>query len=161
MTTSRSIEWTLWITTVVLVMLSATWRDRQEALGTPSVGAAHPAASETMSDLTPDQLADAVGDITDGNLFRLERQSAPAIAAPAPLPSGMPPAFPPRPRLLLRGILGGPPWDAVIEGIPGREGSVVARAGDKIAGLLIRSVHRDTVVVRGTDTTWRLTMERP
>jgi hypothetical protein len=73
----------------------------------------------------------------------------------------MQPVTPPKPRLVLRGILGGPPWDALIEGIPGREGSAVVRTGDKLAGLLIRSVRRDTVVVRGADTTWKLTMGRP
>jgi hypothetical protein len=61
---------------------------------------------------------------------------------------------------VLRGIIGGPPWSAILEGIPGREGSVVLRRGDTIAALRVRAVRRDTVVVEGADTTWRLTVKR-
>lgn len=66
---------------------------------------------------------------------------------------------PPKPNLTLTGLLG-PPWRAVIEGIPGREGGALVSAGDTIAGLLIRSIRADTVIVRGADTTWRLTVRR-
>jgi hypothetical protein len=69
-----------------------------------------------------------------------------------------PPMLPPKPALRLRGILGGPPWDVLIEGVPGREGAVVARVGQTLGGVTIRAVHRDTVIVRGMDTTWKLTI---
>jgi hypothetical protein len=67
----------------------------------------------------------------------------------------------PKPRLVLRGVLGGPPWEAVLEGIPGREGSVVVRTGEVIGGLTIRAIRNNAVFVQGMDTTWTLTMGRP
>jgi hypothetical protein len=67
---------------------------------------------------------------------------------------------PPKPMLRLRGLVGGPPWDALIEGIPGHEGAVVARVGQTLGGITVRAVRRDTVIARGMDTTWKLTIGR-
>jgi hypothetical protein len=55
----------------------------------------------------------------------------------------------------------GPPWQAVVEGIPGREGGVVVREGEVLGELRVRSIKRDTVVVVGFDTTWALAVRRP
>jgi hypothetical protein len=63
--------------------------------------------------------------------------------------------------LLLRGLIGGPPWTAVVEGIPGREQGIVLRAGDTVAGLTVRDVRAAEVIVRGMDTTWTLRLRRP
>jgi len=60
---------------------------------------------------------------------------------------------------MLSGVFG-PPWQAVLEGIPGKQGSVVVRVGDVFGELRIRSIRRDTVVVQGADTTWKLTVRR-
>jgi hypothetical protein len=80
----------------------------------------------------------------------------------SPALEGLAPPEPkaPRPTLVLRGIIGGPPWSAILEGIPGRQGSVVLRRGDTVAALVVRAVRRDTVVIEGADTTWRLTVKR-
>jgi hypothetical protein len=93
--------------------------------------------------------------------FRLGRR--PSEVAYKPEPEGLPPPAPgsPRPALRLTGILGGPPWRAVLDGVPGREGSVVVRSGDVLDKLRIGTVKRDTVIITGMDTTWKLTMTRP
>jgi hypothetical protein len=105
-------------------------------------------------------LDSAVDDITDRNLFRPERASAEERAgAPAPGPMAM--AVPSnRPHLVLKGVLGGPPWDAVVEGVPGREGALVIRVGESVAGVSVRAIRRDTAYVRGFDTTWALPLSR-
>lgn len=97
----------------------------------------------------------------DNDPFRLSRRpssvrysSTPAAAPPSPV------ATAPRPTLVLRGIVGGPPWSAIVEGIPGREGTTLLRPGDSAGTLVVRSVGRDTVVIKGADTTWRLTVKR-
>jgi prophage tail gpP-like protein len=62
--------------------------------------------------------------------------------------------------LRLQGVIGRTNrWEAVIAGIPGRDGSVVVRAGDTLEGLRIRRIDRDTVVVGAVDTTWKLTVK--
>lgn len=113
--------------------------------------------------------------------FRLLRHASPvafAIAAPEQVPGAMPMMRPPKPVLVLRGVVGGPPWEAVLDGVPGRERGVVVRAGDVLAGpatpgaapgatagavpggaaLRVRQVNATGVVITGMDTTWRLTV---
>ena len=97
---------------------------------------------------------------TERNPFRLDRR-------PATMPFGAqlegtppPPPPPPRPPIVLVGILGGPPWQAVLQGVPGHTGNVVARAGEVFGDFHVRTVRRDTVIVQGADTTWRLTIRR-
>ena len=110
---------------------------------------------------TPDSLEAAVDEIADRNLFRPERASAEKQQNAQPMmPMAMPQPPSAKPHLVLRGVLGGPPWDAIIEGVPGREGSVVLRAGQSLGGITVRAVRRDTTYARGFDTTWVLTMAR-
>jgi hypothetical protein len=71
-----------------------------------------------------------------------------------PLP---PPSRPSRPTLVLKAIVGGPPWQAVIDGLPGQSAGAVATPGTVFQNLIIRSVSRDRVVVEGPDTSWVLT----
>jgi hypothetical protein len=108
---------------------------------------------------TMDSLERAVSDVAERNLFRAERSMADESSA-APAVGMMPAAPSTKPRLVLRGVLGGPPWDALIDGIPGRDGAVVMRAGQVVGGVTIRAVKRDTVFARGFDTTWALTLGR-
>jgi hypothetical protein len=61
-----------------------------------------------------------------------------------------------RPTLVLKAIIGGPPWQAVIDGIPGQPPGTIAGPGARFDKLVVRSVTRDTVVVQGPDTTWSL-----
>jgi len=78
---------------------------------------------------------------------RVEEGGAAAMAMPLPAQ---------RPTLALRAIVGGPPWQAVVDGIPGQPPGTIVRAGSTFDKLAITSVTRDQVVVRGADTTWTL-----
>jgi hypothetical protein len=105
-------------------------------------------------------LDSAVDDIADRNLFRPERAGAEereAASMPGPMGMAAPSS---KPHLVLKGVLGGPPWDAVVEGIPGREGAVVIRVGESVSGLSVRAIRRDTAYVRGFDTAWALPLTR-
>ena len=95
-----------------------------------------------------------------GDPFRIERKPANVAFGVAPSTPAPSPSAGQRPRLVVTGILG-PPWRAVLEGIPGREGSIVVAEGQTLGDLRIRSIRRDTVVVAGLDTTWRLAVRRP
>ena len=107
----------------------------------------------------PDTLDAWESAIVDGDLFRASRSPSPVAFANA-IEGAPPPApKPPRASLAVTGIIG-PPWEAIVEGVPGRDGGVVVRRGDVIGELQVRSVRRDSVVIQGADTTWRLTVRR-
>ena len=104
-------------------------------------------------------LASHVSRTVSSDPFRLEREPANVPFGASP-PSARPLTPAQRPRLAVTGIFG-PPWQAVVEGIPGREGSVVVVEGQAFGELRVRSIRRDTVVIAGADTTWRLIVRRP
>jgi hypothetical protein len=112
---------------------------------------------------SPDTLRMAASMIVERDPFRVDRRPSTVAfrtdlegAAPPP-----PPPKPPRPALSLAGIIGGPPWEALLVGIPGKDGSFLVRQGDVIDGFRIRSVGHDSVVVQASDTTWRLAVKSP
>jgi hypothetical protein len=88
--------------------------------------------------------------------FRLDRRPTSVMYRPE-LEGVAPPPRPPRPQLVLEGLVGGA---ALIDGAPGHPTTAIVHAGDTIGGLRIRRVGRDTVIVSGTDTTWRLTLRQ-
>ena len=98
--------------------------------------------------------------LVDADPFRAARHPSPVeyraelVGAPPPPPRQA------KPALSLTGIIGGPPWSAVLDGVPGRQGSTVVQQGDTLGGLKVRSLKRDTVVITGMDTTWRLIVRR-
>lgn len=98
------------------------------------------------------------------NPFRLDRSAAPiryaAAADPAAPPPPPPPPAPARPPLSISGVVG-PPWAAILEGVPGRASGVVVRPGDLVGELRVRAVSPSAVVIQGPDTTWRLTVHKP
>lgn len=103
-------------------------------------------------------LANAARFVESHNPFRLDRQPA-AVAfglpkPPLPVVAQAPAA--PRPTLVLRGIVGGPPWQALLDGLPGRSGSALVQTGDRIGQFVIGTISREKVVVMGPDTTWTL-----
>ena len=119
------------------------------------------ALGRSVPHATTDSLADAIALIAAKNLFRPERASAnDADAANGSV--GTPPALrSPRPTLVLRGVVGGPPWDAIVDGVPGHAGSMVLRTGQRFGELEVRAFRHDTIFIRGMDTTWTLTLRRP
>jgi hypothetical protein len=99
---------------------------------------------------------------TEQDPFRLSRTPSdvpyvPKRAAPA-APAPAAPAF--RPTLVLKGIIGGPPWQAILDGIPGEPAGTVVSAGRTFERLVIRAITRDTVVVQAPDTVWHLTLSK-
>lgn len=66
----------------------------------------------------------------------------------------------PRPRLTLRGIVVGAETAAVLEGLPGVEGTRVVRRGETIGELTVRRIEKERVIVSGMDTSWTLTLPR-
>jgi hypothetical protein len=127
--------------------------------GTPHSLASRPTVS-TVADpgVSPAESIEAAARIVSAtDPFRLDRRPAsvayrPELEGVAPLPK------PPKPLLVLEGLVG---HSALIGGVPGRSLTAIVSAGDTLAGLRIRWVGRDTVVVSDADTTWRLTVRRP
>jgi hypothetical protein len=162
MMTVRSAERGLWVgamlalvTGIVQAQLGAR---RALTAGRPTL---LPAITAAPARATADSLESAVEVIANLNLFRPERTSAEEHTSAQPtMATAMPQPPSAKPRLVLRGVLGGPPWDAIIEGIPGREGSAVLRAGQSLGGVTVRAVRQDTAWARGFDTTWTLILGR-
>ena len=73
-------------------------------------------------------------------------------------PSG--PARAPRPTLVLKAITGGPPWQAIVAGMPGQSGDAVVSPGAAFGALTVQSITREEVIVRAPDTTWTLLLKR-
>ena len=103
-------------------------------------------------------LATAAARIRARNPFRLDRK--PADVRYNPWESSAPVAVPePRravPPLALAGLIG-PPWNALVEGIPGREPGALLKLGEALNGITFVSLRGDTVLLAGFDTTWTLT----
>lgn len=104
-----------------------------------------------------DSLDDAAATIVANNPFRLSNR--PASGRFLSGASEQAPSVPVRPQLTLRAIVGGPPWSAIVEGIPGEATGVVVTAGLAFDKIRIRSITRDAVVMQAPDTTWTLTMK--
>jgi hypothetical protein len=100
-------------------------------------------------------LLDAISVIREGDLFRVERQ--PPARVP-PVQTVIPQLTNPVPRPVVTGLIGGPPWSAVVEGIAGVEGATVLQVGQSIGDITLRAIRRDTIILRGKDSTWKLTV---
>jgi hypothetical protein len=115
--------------------------------------------------ISTDSIDDAAAATSDHDPFRLTREPSSVAYTADREGAPPPPPPPPKPLVALSGVVG-PPWVAVLEGVPGKDGSVLAKVGDTLsrpplALLVVRRVERDTVVVLGADTTWKLTVRRP
>ena len=118
------------------------------------IALAHTATRPRPSDSA---LADAEDATVSNDPFRLANAPASVRFDPAVEGESASPAVPVvRPTLVLKAIIGGPPWQAVIDGIPGQPPGTIAGPGARFDKLVVRSVTRDTVVVQGPDTTWSL-----
>ncbi|MGH7655107.1 MAG: type II secretion system protein GspM [Gemmatimonadaceae bacterium] len=134
-----------------------------EALVRPAVAARpRPAPVRTQTlPLTLRSLRAAADTAVDNDPFRLSN-SPPDVDAVArtngPRPAA--PSRPPRPMLVLKAITGGPPWQAIVAGIPGQSGDALVAPGTVLGALTVQSITRDAVVVRAPDTTWTLSLKR-
>ena len=92
--------------------------------------------------------------------FRITRSPAPVVYDPARVGQPEPPA-PPKPTLVLVGLVAGDNPSAVIEGWPGVEGARVVQPGDTLAGLRVERMDAHAVRITGMDTVWVLTVREP
>jgi len=107
----------------------------------------------------PDSLA---ATLVTRDPFRVTRRPSNLVYDPVLLAQ---PATPraPKPVLALVGIV----WDdgrdptALVEGLPGVDGPRPVRHGETIAGLRVKAIKPDRVVITGLDTTWTLTVREP
>ncbi|SRR6185312_7105199 len=114
-----------------------------------------------MAAFDSDSLDSASSHIVTHDPFRVDRK--PAMVAFSIAASGVPaPPVPAAPivRIVLHGTIGGPPWRAIISGIPGRDGTIVVSSGDTLGTVAIRSVNKDGVTVRVRDSTWTVTLAK-
>jgi len=163
-----SLRWVGWLAYVVMLAVCVTmaqerWYGAAIRVSPPSV-AVPPIA--TADDSASVWLSDADDVIASSDPFRVAR--VPAAVAFRPDAEGtagvvarsMPAAPTVRPTLTLKAIVGGPPWQAIVDGIPGQTSGTVVRAGAVFDHLVVRDVTRDSVVVEGPDTSWVLAFRR-
>jgi len=118
-----------------------------------AIALAHLSARPIPTDSALDEAEDAT---ISNDPFRLSNEPA-AVRYDASAEGEVVSAVPVvRPTLVLKAIIGGPPWQAVIDGIPGQPPGTIAAPGARFDKLVVRRVTRDTVVVQGPDTTWLL-----
>jgi hypothetical protein len=150
-----------WIATLVAMAASARasyFITRPTEAPTPAIwpvsAPARPIARDSLGVLT--------SHIVDSDLFRLERRPAAVAygAAPDTVANGAPATSAAlRPPLVLVGTVG-PPWRALVDGVPGHDGSTVLRAGQSVAGLRVRDVTAATATISAVDTIWHLAIKR-
>ena len=153
-------EAALWLSSAILALVAARgWAAGIDA-GAEGMAEIPAAAAAAVAALDGDSLAAAADYAAEHDPFRLARR--PSDVPYVPGVEGAAPEVPPLPKpvLSLRGIVGGDPWQGVVDGLPGVGGSTVVRQGQVIGDLRISLVTRDLVVVEGMDTTWSLRIER-
>lgn len=123
----------------------------------PAGGAAIP-ATDTPGVGVLDSLVLAV---VDHDPFRLTRSPAATAYSPVPVEPVYVEPPPPKPQLVLTGIMWGDEPIAIVEGVPGIDGARLLRPGDSVGGIRIRRITRQDVTLVGMDTTWVLQVRKP
>ncbi len=116
-----------------------------------------PAPAPATSDA--DSLARA---IAARNPFRLHRSPAAVAFDPSRADGAPPPAAPmSRPVIALAGVVLGAEPAALLDGLPGVEGTRLVRLGERVAGYVLRDVTVRAAVLRARDTTLVLLLRSP
>lgn len=152
-------ERSMWVGAVVLILVSAIeWRDRGYHDATSDLFIYEGNGVLLLADSSA--LALAAERIVARDPFRLDRRPPQVRFDPNPnSPPGPPPPPPRTPSPTLVGI-SGPPWQAILEGVPGREGAVVTAVGGTPGGLTVVRITRDSVIIEAADTVFALTVRR-
>jgi hypothetical protein len=121
--------------------------------------AAEPGPSQAWSFATipswpdADSLLKAAGKILNVGAFVPALPVSVLTGHPAPHASPL--------QLVLRGVVGGPPWSAIVSGIPGTPGEIIMRLGDTVAGLWPSRIRPDTAIIRNAHDVFTLVLHRP
>jgi hypothetical protein len=151
---SRGVAWALAYAGLFVV---ATWR--WQSSNPADVARRRDESLLAAIPIAPTEVLDSiVHAVTANDPFRVTKASASARYSPRGEPRAVAATSTtrlPHPTLTLRAIAG-PPWQALIDGLPGHSGAALVRVGAIGDDLTIRSITRDAVVVCGLDTTWVL-----
>jgi len=159
---ARVVEMLLWTAAVAAIVGSAALSRRALRGKTAAAATVWPAPSLNRPP-TADSLAVLTSHIVDGDAFRLDRKPAAVpyrVAGDTAISVATAAPPPPKPALALVGIIGGPPWAALVNGIPAHDGTMLVHAGDTLGGLRITAVSGDGVTITGLDTVWHVTTKR-
>jgi hypothetical protein len=151
-------EVSLWAAALIAALAAVRWSSDLRV--SDPVGDVIPSAPAAPKRAASDTIVVGARAVVAANPFRLARRPSAVPYASESEPGARSEQATPKPDLQLTGILGGPPWQAVLNGFPGHDGSVVAREGQTVEGFVICRITRDTVVVEGVDTTYVLTVRR-
>lgn len=115
---------------------------------------ADPAGAVVASPLSGRLQRDSVNELLAGALrhspFRLGSTTAvPTVDAAPPLPQASA-----APDIVVKAIVGGPPWQAVVQGLPGTTEERVVRVGERVSDVTILTIASESVVLRWNDSTW-------
>jgi hypothetical protein len=161
--TARLIERILWTTAVACALVGTlAWQRAQR--GPHSAAPVWGSVPGLPALPDADSVTTIVTRIADADLFRLARHPSQVAYHPGGDPAAAaapPPPAPPKPPIAVAGIVGGPPWAALLDGVPGHDGSVLVHPGDTLAQLTVRAVRPGQVIITGLDTTWRLSLKTP
>jgi hypothetical protein len=109
------------------------------------------------------ELVDSLAELAASRApFRAMRAPADVPFDPWVEPAVFDPAVPPppKPMLLLTGLVWAREPAALVEGIPGTDGPRVLRPGERVGELRVQRIESDRVVIVGYDTTWTLTVRQ-
>ncbi|MEO7333279.1 MAG: hypothetical protein ABIZ71_04990 [Gemmatimonadales bacterium] len=124
-------------------------------VATLSAGQPGPATDRSVIGASLDSLAGAAIRVAP---FRADGRQSSVAYDPARAEAPASGYTPPKPGLVLSGLIGGKAPMAVLEGIPGHDGPALLGVGDTLAGLRVRRIGEGQVTVTGMDTTWVLAL---
>lgn len=84
---------------------------------------------------------------------RERAQDVPELTAPATVRD-------PVPNLRLAATAGGPPWRAILGGVPGAASETLVRPGDSIGDFTVVDIGPESITLRWRDTTFTIRTER-
>jgi hypothetical protein len=161
----------LWLAALTLgTAAAAAFRDPPAVTAAPAASLAAPAPPPAQD---RNRLRTDAALLRDRDPFRLARApTAFRLGAPPPLPAFpqptpsagteyTPPPPPPPAPLTVSGIVGGPPWQAVLENVPGAGRAVLLAAGEASSGVRVLWIRGDSVAVSSAGGTVVLTLKQP
>lgn len=153
----RRMEALLALTTIVSVVAAlARWQQASVSPALFDLPLSVPAESSLVASDTG--IGSMAREMSERNPFRLSNR--PSRFRHGETPASGPITIAYRPQLTVAAVVGGPPWTALLGGVPGVAGMVLVRPGDVVDSIHISSIARGRVVVRLPDTTWVLELEK-